>query len=106
MSMTQMCLRFYSSEGRQHRGKLLHVRLLEVAHDIDVSGGTVSRASAGFGRHGMTEDSFFELGGELPEIIEFIASQEQADELIAWCRDQLLNLFYTVTPVTSGYTGE
>ncbi len=103
--MTQTCLRLYSSEGRQHHGKLLHVRLLEAAHDMDVSGGTVLRASAGFGRHGMAEDSFFELGGELPEIIEFIASQAQVDALIAWCREQKLNLFYTVTPVISGYTG-
>lgn len=103
--MTQVCLRFYSSEGRQHHGKLLHVRLLEIAHDMAVSGGTVVRATAGFGRHGMAEDSFFELGGELPEIIEFIASKAQADELIAWCREQQLNLFYTLTPVTSGYTG-
>ncbi|BBP00094.1 DUF190 domain-containing protein [Sulfuriferula nivalis] len=104
--MTQVCLRFYSSEGRQHHGKLLHVRLLEIAHEMEVSGGTVTRASAGFGRHGMAEDSFFELGGELPEIIEFIANQAQVDELIAWCREQQLNLFYTVTPVISGYTGE
>ncbi|MFA5169999.1 MAG: DUF190 domain-containing protein [Sulfuriferula sp.] len=103
--MAQVCLRFYSSEGRQHHGKLLHVRLLETAHDMDVSGGTVLRASAGLGRHGMAEDSFFELGGELPEIIEFIASQTQVDELIAWCHEQQLNLFYTVTPVISGYTG-
>lgn len=103
--MTQVCLRFYTSEGRQYHGKLLHVCLLGIAHGMDVSGGTVARASAGFGRHGMAEDSFFELSGELPEIIEFIASQAQADELIAWCREQQLNLFYTLTPVTSGYTG-
>jgi hypothetical protein len=105
MNMTQMCLRFYSSEGRQHHGKLLHVHMLEIAHDMGVVGATVLRAAAGFGRHGMAEESFFELGGELPEIIEFVVGQAQVDELIAWCREQQLNLFYTVTPVVSGYTG-
>ncbi len=103
--MTQVCLRLYSSEGRQHHGKLLHVRLLEIAHDMEVIGGTVLRATAGFGRHGIAEESFFELAGELPEIVEFVVSQAQVDELIAWCREQQLNLFYTVTPVISGYTG-
>lgn len=103
--MTQMCLRLYSSEGRQCHGKMLHVSLLEIARELGVSGGTVIRASAGFGRHGMAEDGFFELGGNLPEIIEFVATQAQVDVLVAWCSEQQLNLFYTVTPVTSGYTG-
>ncbi|NOT16616.1 MAG: DUF190 domain-containing protein [Sulfuriferula sp.] len=103
--MTQLCLRLYSTEGRQYQGKMLHIYLLQVARNLGVGGGTVIRASAGFGRHGLADAGFFDLGGELPEVIEFVATQTQVDALLALCHEHQFNLFYIVTPVTTGYTG-
>lgn len=103
--MSQICLRLYAREGQQHRGHLLSDWLLDSARSMGVAGCTVLRASAGFGRHGLHEDTFFELGGELPVIIELVLTQTQADAVLALCAEQTLHLFYTLTPVTAGITG-
>ena len=102
--MLQICLRLYSREGQRHHTHLLYDYLLESAHALGVAGGTVLRASAGFGRHGLHEEAFFELGGELPVIIELILTQAQADAMLALCAEQQLHLFYTLMPVTAGIT--
>ena len=102
--MTQICLRLYSREGHQHQGHLLSDWLLGQARSMGVAGATVLRASAGYGRHGLHEDTFFELGGELPIIIELVVTQQQADAVLALCGEQMLGLFYTLTPVTAGIT--
>lgn len=103
--MQQICLRLYAREGQQHHGHLLPEWLLDSARQLGVAGGTVLRASAGFGRHGLHEDTFFELGGELPVIIELVLTQTQVDAVLTLCADQALQLFYTLTPVTAGITG-
>ena len=102
--MAEVCLRLYSREGQRHRTRLLYDYLLESAHGIGATGGTVLRASAGFGRHGLREEVFFELGGELPVVIELIVTQAQADAILALCKEQQLSLFYTLMPVTAGIT--
>lgn len=102
--MAEVCLRLYSREGQRHHTRLLYDYLLESAHGIGATGGTVLRASAGFGRHGLREEVFFELGGELPVVIELIVTQAQADTILALCKEQQLSLFYTLMPVTAGIT--
>lgn len=102
--MEQICLRIYAREGQQHHHHVLSDWLLDSARRLGVAGGTVLRASAGFGRHGLQEDSFFELGGELPVIIELVLSQAQAEAMLALCAEQGLHLFYTRMSVTSGIT--
>ena len=102
--MTQICLRLYSREGQRHHAQLLYDYLLSSAQALGVAGGTVLRASAGFGRHGLHEEAFFELGGELPVIIELILTQAQADAMLALCAEQQLRLFYIMLPVTAGIT--
>ncbi|MHB1677522.1 MAG: DUF190 domain-containing protein [Sulfuriferula sp.] len=102
--MAEVCLRLYGREGQRHQSRLLYDYLLESAQGLGVAGGTVLRASAGFGRHGLHEEVFFELGGELPVIIELIVTQAQADAMLALCGEQQLRLFYTIMPVTAGIT--
>ncbi|HET9112824.1 MAG TPA: DUF190 domain-containing protein [Burkholderiales bacterium] len=102
--MSEICLRLYAREGQRLQNRLLYDYLLESAHGIGATGGTVLRASAGFGRHGLREEVFFELGGELPVIVELVVTQAQADAMLALCREQQLSLFYTLTPVTAGIT--
>ncbi len=101
-----VCLRLFSREGLHHRGHLIHDFLIAEARELGASGATVLRASAGFGRHGLHEDSFFELGGELPVVVEIVLSTALADTLLARCADEDLHLFYTRTPVTAGVTGQ
>ncbi|MDR3393311.1 MAG: DUF190 domain-containing protein [Sulfuriferula sp.] len=103
--MMQICLRIYGREGQHHQGHLLSDWLLSSARQLGVAGGTVLRASAGFGRHGLHEDTFFELGGELPVIVELILTEAQAETVLALCAEQKLHLFYTQYPVTAGVTG-
>ena len=102
--MLQICLRLYGREGQRHHTRLLYDYLLEAALGLGATGGTVLRASAGFGRHGLHEEAFFELGGELPVVIELVLTQAQADAMLALCAEQQLRLFYTLMPVTAGIT--
>ncbi len=104
--MSEICLRLYTREGQRRQARLLYDYLLESAHSLGATGGTVLRASAGFGRHGMREEVFFELGGELPVVVELIVTQAQADAMLALCREQQLSLFYTSMPVTAGITND
>lgn len=103
--MTDHWLRLYTSEKQKHAGKPLYEWLLETARNLGITGGTAFRASAGFGRHGFKEESFFELAGELPMLVEFIADAAQIDSLLDHCAQENLRLFYTRTPVNQGITG-
>ena len=88
-------LRFYTYENRKHTGVLMYEWLLEFAKTRGVHGGSAFRAMAGFGRHGrLHEQHFFELAGDVPVLVEFIASEAEADALIAALRAQDVHLFY------------
>ena len=55
-------LKFYIHENRKHRGILLYEWLIEKAKEMGIHGGSVFRAIAGFGRHGIIhEEHFFEF---------------------------------------------
>lgn len=71
-----LCVRFFVRESERHASRPIHEWLFEQAKAEGIPGGSVFRASAGFGRQGLVEDSFFELAGKLPETVEFFAEQE------------------------------
>ena len=101
--MQGICLKFFVNESQRHHGKLLYEWLLEQAKGMGIGGGTAIRAIAGFGRHGrLHEEAFFELAGDLPVEVEFLASEEQAERLLALLRDENLRLFYTRVPAEYG----
>ncbi|MBI3901399.1 MAG: DUF190 domain-containing protein [Nitrosomonadales bacterium] len=101
--MQSVYLKFYVTEKHHHDGKLLYEWLLEQARKLDVPGGSVFRAIAGYGRHGrLHEDSFFELAGELPVQIEFVLDAALADKLLEALRAHKLNLFYVCYAVEAG----
>ena len=88
-------LRFYTHENRKHHHVLLYEWLLEQAKKIGIHGGSAFRAIAGFGRHGrLHEQHFFELAGDVPVLVEFIASEAEGDALIAALRKENVHLFY------------
>lgn len=100
-----LCVQFFVKEGARQGGRLLHQWLFEQAQAQGISGGSVFRASAGYGRHGVVEDSFFELAGNMPETVEFFGDREKIEGLIRSVGEAGLTLTYVTYPVTCGVTG-
>lgn len=100
-------LRFYTYENRKHHSLLVYEWLLETAKKLGIHGGSAFRAVAGFGRHGrLHEQHFFELAGEEPVLVEFIVSEEEADNFIALLDAEKLHLFYARLPTEYGQVGQ
>lgn len=98
-------LKFYVAENRRHRHRLVYEWLLEEAQKCGLNGGSAFRAIAGFGRHGrLHEEHFFELAGDLPVEVGFVATQDEADRFLAHIVAEGLNLFYLRVPVEFGFT--
>ncbi|MDO9224804.1 MAG: DUF190 domain-containing protein [Pseudomonadota bacterium] len=98
-------LRFYVREGMKHEHQPLRDWLFDTARELGIPGGTVFRAAAGYGRHGLHEDHFFELAGELPETVEFFAESDTVNTLIEKVGKAGLRLIYITQPVSAGVTG-
>lgn len=96
-------LKFYVQEFRKHQGILLYEWILEKAKGRGIQGGSAFRAIAGFGRHGvMHEAHFFELAGNLPVEIVFMVSDEEAEGLLAFLKNEKIPLFYLKMPAEYG----
>ena len=82
-------------EGRSHHGTLLYEWLLQQARRLGLQGGMAFKAIAGFGRHGhLQADHFIELAGDLPVELTFMATDEEAERLLAFIKGEGLSLFY------------
>ncbi|MEW5905044.1 MAG: DUF190 domain-containing protein [Pseudomonadota bacterium] len=98
-------LKFYLTEKQMHQGKQLTEWLLETARALGVPGGSAFRAVAGFGRHGrLHEETFFELGGELPMQVEFVLEPTRANQLLGVLAAEGIGLPYVRYVVESGNT--
>lgn len=98
-------LRIYTYEGRKIHGELQYEWLLEQARSIGIHGGSAFRAIAGYGRHGqLHEQGFFELAGEQPVLVEFIADEDDCQALLNRIRQEGLVLFHAMIPVEYGNT--
>jgi PII-like signaling protein len=97
-------LRIYVTEREKHSGELLYEWILEQARGLGIRGGSAFRAIAGYGRHGMKEEGFFELAGDVPVVVEFIATEVQAERLLAMLKAEKLSLVYVKTTATLGTT--
>ena len=102
--MNAVCLQVFVSEASRHHGKLSYEWLLDAAQTLGVSGGSVFRAIAGFGRHGRHDAGFFELAGELPVVVEFFVEAAMADRLLQVIADADLKLVYAKLPAEIGVT--
>ncbi|MCP5276804.1 MAG: DUF190 domain-containing protein [Thiobacillus sp.] len=103
--MEMLCVRFYVQEGMRHEHQPIGDWLFAQAKAVGIPGGTAFRAAAGFGRHGLHEDHFFELAGKLPEAVEFFAAPATTDALISRVGQAGLKLLYITYPVHAGVTG-
>jgi uncharacterized protein len=98
-------LRFYVHEGDRHHGRLVWEWLLEQANKLGIRGGSAFRAMAGFGRHHVLhEERFFELAGTVAVEIEFIVTDEEAQQLLELLRREKIRLFYAHIPARFGMT--
>ena len=103
--MQTFYVRFCVQEGMKHGHRAIHDWLFETARDLGIPGGIVFRAAAGYGRHGLHEDHFFELAGKLPESVEFFAAADKIAALIERVGVEGLRLVYVTYPVSTGVTG-
>ena len=96
-------LRFYVHEGRIHHHVALFEWLLEQAKKAGIRGGSAFRAVAGFGRHGILhEEHFFELAADMTIVVEFVASEAEADALLGLLRRERVSIFYARVPAEFG----
>ena len=96
-------LRFYVREDQRHQHRLVWEWLLEQANALGIRGGSAFRAMAGFGRHHVLHEStFFELAGTLAVEVEFIVTDEEAQQLLRLVHDQGVRLFYACVPAVFG----
>lgn len=100
----QLC--FYAHLRARHDGMLLSEWLLEEAKRQGIGGGSVFRATAGFGRHGVLhEEAFFELADNLPVKVEFLLRAEQAETFLARVRDEGVDVVYATSTIRFGVLG-
>ena len=100
----QLC--FYAHVRARHDGMLLSEWLLEQAQRQGIGGGSVFRATAGFGRHGvLREEAFFELADDLPVKVEFLLRTEQADAFLARVREEHVDVVYATSTIRFGVLG-
>jgi len=96
-------LRFYVHEGRIHHHVALFEWLLEQAKKAGIRGGSAFRAVAGFGRHGILhEEHFFELAADMTIMVEFVATEAEADALLGLLRRERVSIFYARVPAEFG----
>ena len=99
-------LYFYCHSRAKHDGVLLSEWLLEQAKAHGLGGGSVFRAIAGFGRHGVLhEEQFFELADDLPVKIEFLLREEQAELLLQLVRNAGVDATYARSPASFAVLG-
>ena len=100
-------LRFFMHMHARHDGLLVSEWLLEQAKKNKLGGGSVFRAIAGFGRHGVLhQEAFFELADDLPVKVEFLLRDSEADTMLQLVRDAGVELVYAREPAHIGILGK
>ncbi len=104
--MDGLFLRFYVHERDRLHGRPAWEWLLDQANRLGLRGGSAFRAMAGFGRHHVLhENHFFELAGALTVEVEFIVTEQEAEQLLALVGRESLRLFYARIPAQFGVIG-
>ena len=92
-------LTFYCHVRARHNNLLVTEWLLGQAKHDGIGGGSVFRATAGFGRNGVLhEEAFFELADDLPAKVEFLLGKEEAERLLTRVRAAGVDVVYALTP--------
>jgi PII-like signaling protein len=93
----------YVHEGQLHHHRPAWEWLLEQANGLGIRGGSAFRAMAGFGRHHkLSEAKFFELAGALAVEVEFVVTDQEAQQLLDLIHQEKIQLFYARIPARFG----
>jgi uncharacterized protein len=99
MVMQGSFLRFYVHENHQHQGRPVWEWLLVQANKRGIRGGSAFKAMAGFGRHHVLHESnLFKFDGALTVEIEFLLTDQEAQDLLALLQQHRIRLFYAQVP--------
>ncbi|RDD81858.1 DUF190 domain-containing protein [Dyella tabacisoli] len=100
-------LSFYCHQRARHNGSLVFEWLLQQARHLGIGGGSVFRATAGFGRHGVLhQEQFFDLADDLPVKVEFLLHEEQAQTLLEAVQSSGVDVLYVRIPVSFAVLGK
>ncbi len=95
----KLCI--FIGENDKHAGRVLYERLLEVALESGLSGGTVIRGREGFGAHGEIHTmKILRLAENLPLVLEFVGRSEKIDAFVIRIQPMLKEGLLTRTDVT------
>lgn len=93
----------YVHEGQRHRHDVVWEWLLIHANKLGIRGGSAFKAMAGFGRHHkLTEEKFLELAGSAVIAIEFIVTDQEAQQLFNLIHQEKIPVFYACVPARFG----
>ena len=96
-------LRFYVHEGQRHRHDVVWEWLLMHANKLGIRGGSAFRAMKGFGRHHrLTGDKLLDFSGSAVIEIEFIVTDQEAQQLFDLIHSEKIFLFYACIPASFG----
>jgi PII-like signaling protein len=96
-------LRFYVHEGQRHRHDVVWEWLLIHANKLGIRGGSAFRAMKGFGRHHrLSGDKLLDFGGSAVIEIEFIVTDQEAQQLFDLIHSEKIFLFYACIPASFG----
>jgi protein CrcB len=97
---------FFFTQDRTHKGKGMTAWLLDLAAGLGISGATASASTEGFGRHHhLHSRRFFELADQPLELTMAVSGLE-IQQLFECLRMEQIKLFYVVSAVEFGVTGE
>ncbi len=98
---------FYCHARDKYDGMLLTEWLLSQARQHGIGGGSVFRAIAGYGRHGIVhEEQFFELADNLTVKVEFLLLETQVEPLLQRVRDADVELVYARSSTSFALLGK
>jgi len=101
--MNGSLLKFYVHENQLHHGHVLWEWLLSHAREIGIRGGSAFKGTGGFARaHTLAQHHPLELTGSQTVEIEFLVSDQEADRLLDWVREQKIQTFYSSSPARFG----
>jgi PII-like signaling protein len=96
-------LRFYVHEGHRHRHDVVWEWLLMQANKLGIRGGSAFKAMKGFGRHHkLNEDRLMDFTGSSVIEIEFIVTDQEAQQLFNLIHKEKITLFYAWIPARFG----
>lgn len=90
----------YINEGDEWKHRPLHLEILTMLYQEDMSGGTVVRGVAGFtGAEGVYSSSLVDTGGKLPLVVTFIDTAENVQRVMPLLKEMAGHRLITIQPV-------